>query len=418
MVKTFMRLIFILVFLLLSNSIFSQDKVLFHEYHETTSDWNIVQWNILDTANVVWVLKEVVDNQGRVIELVFLRNGKIIDDGVCYLATRVEYEYQDRKIITRFYKADEPMLATDCEGSYMAISHLDEEGYIEKREIFFAFDFSNMDSVSIEEIKRYFPEHNIVIPGPVPFDPNIDFIRWNDIQLSIDYYSLSYAKMNGIYPVSRNYVINEGDYYYRDEPENALEKAAILNGIEKLKNSVSTLTAFTHPKFFYFNDCKCGMFNPKFFQLEIYYIPTDSTIPYARANPSIIPPNFEVGYSVIITGKQGDFFRIKFNEEKHPLCYQCNDSTYYVKKGTLGTWIYNYNDSIDDYDSVPLYEEPSVGSKIITKVKKENSVVIILDINGSWIFVETIAKGKKKRGWLDPKMQCGNPYGIDAGICD
>lgn len=231
-----MKLIIILVFLSLSNSMFSQEKVLFHEYYETASSWNIAKWNISDTTNIVWVLKEVVDNQGRVIELVFLKNGKVNDGGVCYLATRVEYEYQDRKIITRLYEANEPMLATDCEMNYMSISHLDEEGYIEKRENFFAFDFSNMDSVAVEEIKRYIPEHNIVMPGTVPFDPNIDFIRWNNIQLEIDYYSLSYAKMNGIYPVSKNYVIYEGHYYYRDDPENEPEKTAIINGIEKLKN--------------------------------------------------------------------------------------------------------------------------------------------------------------------------------------
>ena len=178
---------------------------------------------------------------------------------------------------------------------------------------------------------------------------------------------------------------------------------------------VPNLTAFTHPKFFYSNDCKCGMFNPDFFQLEIYTTPTESiNLPYNPGSLWIIPPNFEVGYSVIITGKQGDFFRIKFNEEKHPLCYQCNDSSYYVKKGTLGTWIYNYNDSIGDYDVVPLYEEPCVSSKIITKVKKENSVMVILDIEENWMLVETIAKGKKKRGWLNPKMQYGNPYGIDV----
>lgn len=134
MTKAFIKSILILVFLLLNNSMFSQEKVLFHEYYETASDWEIVRWNISDTANVVQVLKEVVDDQGRVIELVFLRHGKMIDGGLCYLATRIEYEYQDRKIITRLYKADQPMLATYCEGSYMSISHLNEEGYIEKRE--------------------------------------------------------------------------------------------------------------------------------------------------------------------------------------------------------------------------------------------------------------------------------------------
>jgi hypothetical protein len=244
-----------------------------------------------------------------------------------------------------------------------------------------------------------------------------DMIQWNYFQLSKDVFSHFYSNINQIYPTLRNYVAYKGYYYRRDDRENALIKDSILNIIKELKDTTLSLTAFTHPQFFYSNDCKCGMFNPNFFQLKIYYFPTDSIIPYTEANSNIIPPNFEVGYSVIIIGKQRDFFKIIFNEETHPLCYQCNDSTYYVKKGTLGTWIYNYNDSIDDYAPVPLYEKPSLDSKIITRVKKENSVAIVLDIDGNWMFIETIAKGKKKRGWLDPKMQCGNPYGLYLGTC-
>jgi len=175
--------------------------------------------------------------------------------------------------------------------------------------------------------------------------------------------------------------------------------------------SAPNLIAFTHPRFFFSNECKCGMFNPQYFQLEVYSIPTDSVIPYHKSNAFIIPPSFEAGYSVAITGKQGDFFRIKFNDEVHPLCHQCNDSIYYVKKGMLGTWIFNYDNRKDDYESVPLYEEPSEDSMIIARVDQSINVVVIWDIKGSWMLVETIAKGRKKKGWLDPKMQYGDPYG-------
>ncbi|WP_280764615.1 hypothetical protein [Parabacteroides sp. PFB2-10] len=127
---------------------------------------------------------------------------------------------------------------------------------------------------------------------------------------------------------------------------------------------------------------------------------------------SILPPDFETGYSVIITGKQGDYFRIKFNEEENPVDSQCEDCDYYVKKGTLGTWVKNYNDATDEYMDVPLYEKPTTNAKIIVQLKQEDSVVIVLDVDGKWMFVETISsKKEKKRGWLDPKMQFGNPYG-------
>ena len=216
--------------MLLTNYIFSHEKILFHEYSPTASNWDIIQWNISDTTNVIWVLKEVVDKQGRVKELVFLENGKVDFHGLCYLTTRVTYEYQDRKIIERFYIADDPMLATECEMNYMSIYHLDEENYIEKKENFFAFDFSDMDSISIKIIKEEIPEHNTVIPGSVPI--TMGGFELEPIQLEINYYYFSYAKMNGIYPISRNYILkNDDDYYYGDEPE----RTSIVNGINKLK---------------------------------------------------------------------------------------------------------------------------------------------------------------------------------------
>ena len=181
---------------------------------------------------------------------------------------------------------------------------------------------------------------------------------------------------------------------------------------------ISNLTAFTHPKFFYSDDCECSRFNSNYLIQELYYAPTDSTVPYAQAPPGIIPANFDVGNAVIISAKQGDFFRI--NLSTIAPCdnnQEFDGKEFWIKKGTLGTWMYNYNDNLDDFDSVPLYEKPSLNSKIITQVEKENGVAIVLDIIGSWMLIETI-KGEKKKGWLDPRMQCGNPYGINAGNCD
>jgi hypothetical protein len=178
--------------------------------------------------------------------------------------------------------------------------------------------------------------------------------------------------------------------------------------------SIPKLEAFTHPQFFFYNDCDCGMFNPNYFQLEIYRKPTESKIQNVRTYPSlIIPPSYEVGYSVIITGTHGDFFSIKFNEDlgfDHPICYNCADTTYYVKKGTLGTWVQNFDGK--NFLDVPLYEKPNTGAKVITKLKSEDDVVVlIMDISGNWMYVETFSDKEKKRGWLDPKMQFGDPYG-------
>jgi hypothetical protein len=175
---------------------------------------------------------------------------------------------------------------------------------------------------------------------------------------------------------------------------------------------ISDLNAFTHPRFFFSNDCKCSRFNSEYLWLEIYKTPTDSHIPYQRANPSIVPLDFDAGYSVVITGKQGDFFRIRFNEKVDTVNSQCKDCYYYVKKGTLGTWVFNGFDSTGEYKSIPLYNDTSSNSKVITILKPEDSIVIILDIRDNWMFVETISKKKKKRGLLDPKMQYGDPLGL------
>jgi len=170
------------------------------------------------------------------------------------------------------------------------------------------------------------------------------------------------------------------------------------------------LKAFTHPKFFV-HDCKCGMFNPKYFQLEVYKKTTDPDHP----DVWIIPPCFEYGHAVSIIGKQGDFFRIKFiDEEYHPICYNCSDTIYYVKKGTLGSWVFRFNfDTYDFDDEVPLYNKPHENSKTVAKLKT-GEWVVILDCEGKWMYVESITKGKKKRGWLNPTMQCGNPVSVDA----
>jgi hypothetical protein len=141
--------------------------------------------------------------------------------------------------------------------------------------------------------------------------------------------------------------------------------------------------------------------------LEIYKEPTDTSL-----SSWIIPPNFEVGYSVVIKGKEKDFFEINFDEIENPVNSQCKNCTYYVKKGTLGTWVLNSNDSTREYDPVPLYKESSIHSKIVARLKpKKDVVVLILDIDGEWMYVKTMSKGRKKYGWLNPKMQFGDPRG-------
>ena len=204
--------------LLLTNYIFGQGKTIFHEYIQTASSWDIIKWNLKDTSNVIWTLKEIIDEKGRVKELNFLENGKIIHGNLCYLANRVTYEYKKGKIIENLFQDEEELVATDCEMPYKSIYYLDSSNYIYKIERFAKYNFSEMDSTEIKQWKEWVPEFSVSTPDSTQFE--------------IDYYYHSYAKMNGIYPISRNYKFVK-NYYYGDKPE----KYSILNGIKKLKKT-------------------------------------------------------------------------------------------------------------------------------------------------------------------------------------
>ena len=97
--------------------------------------------------------------------------------------------------------------------------------------------------------------------------------------------------------------------------------------------------------------------------------------------------------------QQSDFFKIKFNDKfgDNPINSQCIDCSYFVKKGTLGTWVFNFDNRTQEYVPVPFYQKPCENSKMITRLKKDDSVVVILDIQENWMYVETITQGKKKR---------------------
>jgi hypothetical protein len=209
-----MRIVLTLIFVVISSLAFGQNKVLFHEYSPTASSWDILEWNLPDTTGKVWVLKETVDKEDRVIELEFLKDGKLIPDPLCYLANRVTFKYEDGKIIETLFSGQKHLLATDCEMPYKTIYHLDKDNKIEKMETFAEFDYAAVDSATIEQLKEWVPEHKI--------------IEAKEGQLQVDYFYHSFAKMNGIYPVSNGYELIE-DYYYGDEPE----KSSIKEGLKR-----------------------------------------------------------------------------------------------------------------------------------------------------------------------------------------
>ena len=178
--------------------------------------------------------------------------------------------------------------------------------------------------------------------------------------------------------------------------------------------NVPNLKAFTHPEFFNPVDCECNKFDFNGVYLSAYSKNEDYT-----GRSSIIPPNFEVGFPVTIVAENNKKFLFIIEDGVTDSFNQnVTGVEFFTDKGELGTWIYNYNDNTYTYMPVPLYAEPSVDSKIVELVPPEHSVALILDIKDGWMLVEPITKGERIKGWLNPKMQCGNPFGLHAGHCN
>jgi hypothetical protein len=192
-----------------------QEKIIHHEYSLTASSWNVLEWNVKNPNEKRCVIRETLDSKGRVTMLEFLKDGKLITDNLCYLANKVVFEYGQNQIIETLYNSEKQLLATDCEMWYKSIYHLNKENNIEKIERFSKYDFTNISPDEIEKWKtEWAPAHRIEKP--------------DSTMLQIEYFYHSFGKMSGIYPVSKNYVLDEESYYFRSEPE----KTSIKNGLK------------------------------------------------------------------------------------------------------------------------------------------------------------------------------------------
>jgi len=165
-----------------------KEHILYHKYYQSASDYNIEKWNIVDTTGQEFLLKETVDAKGRVTKLEFLDNGQPASS-LCYLANKVTFKYQGTKIIETLYLSDSIMYATDCEMYYKRIYLLDKDNFITRVEKFAKYDTTNLGGSTLKQWKEWVPEH-----------VNLDTA--NNL-LQVDYYLYSFAKFNGIYPVSK-----------------------------------------------------------------------------------------------------------------------------------------------------------------------------------------------------------------------
>jgi hypothetical protein len=105
----------------------------------------------------------------------------------------------------------------------------------------------------------------------------------------------------------------------------------------------------------------------------------------------------EAGWIVEIVSSKDDYFNINIKD--------LDLDNVWVIKSSLSLNTRNY-----DGQSIMLYQGPTKKSSKAGVLDKEQTVMI-LDACKDWVYVKgENNNGKEVRGWLEPDMQCGNPY--------
>lgn len=82
-----------------------------------------------------------------------------------------------------------------------------------------------------------------------------------------------------------------------------------------------------------------------------------------------------------------------------------HNSTAWIHAGNLSTATRNYKD-----ESIPLYQKTNKESKVVGELHGQQ-IVHIYGGSGNWAYVKGKGKnGIEVEGWLEPEMQCANPY--------
>lgn len=110
-----------------------------------------------------------------------------------------------------------------------------------------------------------------------------------------------------------------------------------------------------------------------------------------------VGPDEEAGWIVEIKGLKGDYFKVDIPD------LEIKDA--WVSKGSISVNTRNY-----DGQKITLYESPAKSSSETGYLTKEQTVRV-WDACNNWVYIEGKDEiGNLIKGWLEPEMQCGNPY--------
>lgn len=143
--------------------------------------------------------------------------------------------------------------------------------------------------------------------------------------------------------------------------------------------------------------CSCSsILIPKHVRVPIYDKPKGKKVDY------IMNDTLKEDYFTVIIKQQSDsFFFVSASTVQDTLERQG-----WIEMRHLGIYPNNYS------EPVILYSLPNRSSKIkSTIIKPEYYPFGILNCKGKWLYVRYLDADKKlKEGWLEPGMQCANPY--------
>ncbi len=192
----------ILIILLGFNVCFGQDSTtLYHLYQPTSSMSKIEKWNIHDTTNQRYLVREKIDNKNRVTSIQFLVDGKIENRNPMYGIDNITFEYGENFIIERYlnYKG-EPMTFLDDETPTSRKYFLDENNNIIDCKTIYEITFDELTKEKLLELENSlrFWRENVISETDSGDNKDCD----------MDYiygYMFSEIKMDGIFPTKRDY---------------------------------------------------------------------------------------------------------------------------------------------------------------------------------------------------------------------
>ena len=203
-----------LFFILISFSCSGQEKILYHEFVPSASDFGISKWNINQNDLSAYYLTEKIDSKNRVIELKFYEDGKNNFKHLCYLSTWIKFEYPNKRTIIQYNLNPDgiPEANIECELPSKIIYHLSEnQKIIIKTESEYEFDKNYY--LKIGWTNEFIEE----LLNGLKSEQRTAFV--------IEFYLKSWTKLNGIFPVSTEFDL---DHFYFNE----LEKEKVINGIK------------------------------------------------------------------------------------------------------------------------------------------------------------------------------------------